>query len=543
MKIVLVATDNATKFAEIAEMLALHGCEAIQAPADAMAEANIAAGGWRGLVPDGAAPAAIAREQTTLRDLPDGQVEHESKLAIRLARVSEADGVAWDPQTLWIERTRGRLNGEGPAREGAYDWDSRFVPAGSALTLDELKLRGLKVSARQLAVGAWLRQWLDYAEPTAWRHMRPTDSVAEWLAEQPLLQSEATAPTRAIVERVHQSGAWLKASENRRVKHYWWPGLNAGIPMTPKKDYVHELTFLIHDLIHWAMPDTVPSARSEVDHRLYVATRMMSEAITLVMADMAFIEQALAAGLAYDTGKRKIHPLFDSGVPLDKWCRAMSHYAIRGDDRRLAAIAKSPEALEAFKAKYAPFFEEDLRWTAHNARHLQNRLDPRWIELHAQFARGCDLRLTSTRDCRGAWSEDDEALVDQVFDWMWSIHWGTPPAALDGSVEPGARRMQRWWLGQLALTLQMDDLPLSGIVREKIVAACLGRPTAQELRALVPAWNSYVDALAGLSRLSGNDAAIFKTHYPIVPPLYVSYDRGTETYKGIAATWAAARSL
>jgi len=540
MKVVHVATDNAIKFAEIAEMLALYGCNAVQTPSDGTNRKEMLA------QEPPAPPDAVVREQTSLRQLSDGRVEHQSLLTVCYPdRISPLSGAAEGSRHTWIERVRGRLRENAPTRDGAYDWDSKFVPSGSHLTLDGLKRRGLKVSARQLAVGAWLQEWLHYPEPTTWKHMRPTDRVDEWLAGQAILQTPKAAPTRAIIERVHQSGAWFKASENRRVKHYWWPGLNAGVPMTPKKDYVHELTFLVHDLIHWAMPDTVPAADTEMDHRLYVATRMMSEAITLVMADMAFIDQAIADGLEYDTQKRKIHPLYSPEHSLVDWCRAMSHYAIRGDDSKLAKIASSPEALAAFKDKYAPFFEEDLRWTAHNARHLTQSLDPRWIALHAEFAQNCDLRLTSTADYHDAWSENDEQLVDRVFDRLWSIHWADGDAsqgrALDPSIEPETRRLQRCWLGQIALTHKMDDLPLSRVVREAIVRACFEAPTTAKLAALIPLWDNYVDALEGLSRISGNDNSIFKTYYPVVPPLYVSYDMGRDAYQGIAAMWAQAR--
>lgn len=521
MKIIFVATDNPIKFAEIADMIELHGCRAVQKPAN-----------FSPSIADEAS--AIVRELTTLRELPAGRVEHESELSVAYPSGSKSYQA--------VERVRGTLDASRPQREGAYHWDCHFIPAGSTLTLDELKLRGLKVSARQRVVGSWLQNWLEYSEPVSWAHMRPQEDILAWLAEQPLLHAPQTAPTRAIIERVARAGAWFKSSTNRRIKHYWWPGLNAGIPMTPKKDYCHELTFLVHDIVHWAMPDAAPASKSAKDYRLYVVARMMSEAITLVMADMIFIDQALCSGLSYDTGKRKIHPLYVSSIPARSWCLAMSHYAIRGDDSRLAAIASSPEALLAFKTKYAPFFEADLRWTAHNAAHMQDLLDPRWIALHQEFQASCGLGLSTTQDYWAAWSESDEELVDGVFRLLWERHWESPPAAGEDFGTPAQRMAQRWWLGQLALTFKLDDMPLSGCARQTVADACLRGASAEELAALRPLWSNYIDAAEALSRISANDAAIFKVHYPITPPLYVSYDLDSQSYMGISAMWAGARN-
>lgn len=42
------------------------------------------------------------------------------------------------------------------------------------------------------------------------------------------------------------SAGWLQ-----REKNYWWPGLNAGLPLTAKRDAVHEATFMAHDFGHF----------------------------------------------------------------------------------------------------------------------------------------------------------------------------------------------------------------------------------------------------------------------------------------------------
>lgn len=519
MRTLAIHTNNPLKFDELADMAKLYGLGVRQMTSCSDNH-----------IPEGC-DAAI-REQTTLNHLPDGRVENVSVVTVYMPEQ--------DPQT-WFGRVKGALLAETPAVAGAYNWDTRFVPCGSHLTLHDLKLKGLKVSARQVAMGAWLSHWLHYSESTTWKHMQATESLTTWLSQQDILNQPSTAPTRAIIERVARAGAWFKRSENRRTKHYWWPGMNAGIPMTPKKDYVHELTFLVHDLVHWAMPDVLPSGPSLMDYRLYMTTRMMSEAITLVSADMIFIEQALAAGLQYDTAKRKIHPLYNPQFDQKTWCHAMAHYAILGDDSHLRVIAKSEEALEQFKAKFGIFFEEDQRWTAHNAVALGQQINPQWRGLYEQFAAQLDLGLTSTSDYHSAWSEDDKQLVDNVFEQLWRRHWSNPRASI--GADAATKSMQRWWLGQLALTFKMDDLPLSGLVRHHISTACLSNSSHDVLASLVPVWNNYIDALEALNRLSANDAQVFKAYYPVTTPMYVSYDHDPSSYMDVAGRWSLVRNL
>lgn len=518
MRTVFVQTSNALKFGEIAEMAKLYGCKVEQ-------------------VGSGFEPSelgtddALVSEQTRLEAFPDGRVAHESQVLATTAAGSK----------VWKERVKGSLRAAlGPSGPDVYGWDELFVPAGSSKSLHELKLAGLKVSARQLAVGAWLKDWLEYGEPVRWNHIPPAQSVKEWALSEPLLSQAPLAESLKAFLRVHQGGAWFKEATNRRAKHYWWPGLNAGIPQVPKRDRIHETTFLVHDLFHWTMPDAMLSGRGERPHRTYVALRMMSEAVTMVMADMAFVEQAAEAGLEYDFGARRIFPIYDPAKGTKAWCKAMSVYAVLGDESELSKLCSKPEALAAFNDKYGPFFEEDLRWTAHNARHLASALDPRWVGCHRRFALGCDLGLSETDDYAAQWSDDDRSLVDGLFEALWARHW-VAGSEYDQAIDPEVRALQRWFCGQLALTYKMDDLPLSRCVRESVEAACLGGDL-DSIRAQIPLWENYVDALEALSRLSGNDAALFKDYYPIVPPMYVSYDRPKESYSGIAARWVEARN-
>ena len=129
-----------------------------------------------------------------------------------------------------------------------------------------------------------------------------------------------------------------------------------------------------------------------------------------------------------------------------------------------------------------------------------------------------------------------------VFEQLWALHWGQPAQDHVPSMAD-TKKMQRWWLGQMALTYKMDDFPLSGLIRQTVVRACLGGAPADYLQALVPAWNNYVDALQAMARLSPNDAQVFKAYYPVTTPLYVSYDLDPGSYVGIQKRWLVAREM
>eukprot|EP01052_Picozoa_sp_SAG31_P026155 SAG31_NODE_2350_length_5893_cov_2.633414_2_plen_151_part_00 len=104
------------------------------------------------------------------------------------------------------------------------------------------------------------------------------------------------------------------------------PGLNAGIPFVAKRDPIHEITFTAHDFGHFLIPDLIYTGNnSDNARRTYILYRMLSEATTMVFADMLFVETLRLSGHEYDWTRRKIHPLFvDTG--LQPFGRSRAHF-------------------------------------------------------------------------------------------------------------------------------------------------------------------------------------------------------------------------
>ena len=109
---------------------------------------------------------------------------------------------------------------------------------------------------------------------------------------------------------VANNGAFFRAARTRREVNYWLPGLNAGIPFVAKRDPIHEITFTAHDFGHFLIPDLVYTGNNSTNgRRAYILYRMLSEAVTMVFADMLFVETLRLSGHEYDYSKRHIHPL------------------------------------------------------------------------------------------------------------------------------------------------------------------------------------------------------------------------------------------
>ncbi|CAJ1393544.1 unnamed protein product [Effrenium voratum] len=206
---------------------------------------------------------------------------------------------------------------------GVFNWDDVVVDVYSGLSYHEKKVMGFKVSPRDMILSRYLQDHIHYRRRRLCRHnhletARAVDfgdgsRALEFFGKNPYLFSENVKEhgLSSVFASVVNSGVFLRAAITRREFIYWLPGLNAGIPLVPKDDAIHEATFQAHDLAHFLVPDLLFTGQdSPLHRRLYIVYRMLSEATTLVFADMVFVEALNRSGVSYDWGKRKIWPLF-----------------------------------------------------------------------------------------------------------------------------------------------------------------------------------------------------------------------------------------
>jgi len=290
--------------------------------------------------------------------------------------------------------------------EGAWGWDGKFIPDGLSLTYAELRKMGLKISPRDVVIGKFIKDYLWYDKVIEWKFsdamssaVRPIDLDIDygdvenrffgWTGKENHL-----TPFRNLCSWAVSRGLFLRCSSNRKMGVYWWPTGNAGIPITPKPtDHMHERTFHMHDLTHFVVPDLIyPGSKTTPGLSWwYVAYRVLTECVTLVVGDMMYVHHARLDGVDYKTSdKRKIYPIFHEifGDRVDievlpELISASIDFGMRGSfngfmemfqkHNPTGDIERFKELLESFKNKYAAYLVQDLKWTQKNIEEMEQK--------------------------------------------------------------------------------------------------------------------------------------------------------------------------
>lgn len=323
----------------------------------------------------------------------DGRRLRDMSLLRPATNVCKADVWTAECVTSLAETVAGYVDPHRNDTSHGFSWDRCFVPLSTNLTYGEMAARGLKTSARDLVMGRVIEDLLHFPKlvSTNFLPAGPTRLVdfetmpVDMLERLPWFQAPEfeASPASRFLGSALQDGVFFRSSASRRERNYWFPGLNGGVPFTPKKDDVHEVTFMVHDVMHTLMPDLVfDGSESEGHRRIYIMHRMLGEAASLVLADYVFVDTMVKSGVEYDFAKRRIHPLFasiveaselDISIPEDmkRLLECSVRFAVLGDDNLMREMGADPEALDAFKEKYERFFVEDYRWTDRNFANMQ----------------------------------------------------------------------------------------------------------------------------------------------------------------------------
>ena len=146
------------------------------------------------------------------------------------------------------------------------------------MSYQQLKEVGIKHSARDMVISAFLKQRVHYKEllnlkfdPPA-KAQRAVDfsvDVADFVSTNTTYNHPKVVEYgfRNLITHVLNTGVFFRAAKNRRQANYWSPGLNGGLPLTAKDDAIHENTFMAHDFGHFAIPDLVFTGTDSLLHR------------------------------------------------------------------------------------------------------------------------------------------------------------------------------------------------------------------------------------------------------------------------------------
>ncbi len=478
----------------------------------------------------------------------------------------------------YTHRTRGfiDLTRRRPAKEGVFGWDDIFIVSDLNKSYHELLLENRKVSSRDMNLSKYIEDSVHYREPVnlqfgTTKNQRTIDfsnAVTQYVRSSPYLLNPA-AKENGLADFFLNSasgGIFFRAAQNRRHKNYWWPGLNAGLPFTPKRDEIHEATYMSHDFIHFLIPDLIFHGKTDAfTQRVYITYRMMSEGLTLVFSDMLFADSLKRSfDNDYDYTKRCFQPVYEAcGLPITSkkemqshirtLCHANVQYCLTGEDTELRQLITANNGdlglIEKFKAKYMPFFVEDFRWTVRNFANMSRKADEfrRWWDLCEPIRELVSLDLQTTSEfisslACGKTADRDE-LIEAVFDLVFARRITPVLRSFDQKpketnwdlVDQDALRkgFARYMMGQFGLYARFHYQEetkwhakrLANFIQDELQGINL-----EKIARARDFFADYIDLLQRKNLISLDDANTYKEIYPLFEPVYVFYDEKKDFY-------------
>lgn len=431
-------------------------------------------------------------------------------------------------------------------RKGVYNWDDIFVSSYTMKTYQEMKDNNIKNSARDLAFSKMIDEMPELFQFNEKVNLKfnPVDHE-ETISFEPIIKNlfdnnkyyqiaYKNPLFKNIVNHIMNNGLFVRRARNRKEKNYWLPGLNAGIPLTPKKDELHELTFMFHDIMHFLYFDVIVTEKTEESKNKYILSRMMSEAFTLVLADMLFISLLKDSDIEYDYNKRKIYPLFENikfeiskeNIPLIKellWSNVC--FALLGEDEPLKSLVKNDTAFELYKHKYQRFFQEDYKWTANNFNNISKnyKTNQKWCKLFKKN----NMDISNVEEYSLLNKNDNlRKQIEVVFDSMFS----KLKNVIESNEEYNEQKaftnaVKRYMTGQMLVFFKFETLYNELFLKEIIKVVKKDIISKGDLKTILELYNAYLTKLCEDNFISSYEMNGFKEIYPNFDPFYVFYDK------------------
>jgi hypothetical protein len=349
---------------------------------------------------------------------------------------------------------------------------------------------------------------------------------------------------------------------NRRQKLYWCPGLNAGIPFVPKpKDKSHELTYMFHDLSHFAMPDLIfEGEHNPLIQKVYIGYRLMSEAITLVLGDMLFVYSLLNTVYNYETVQaRKIYPvftrlyskLFDGSISNEEAIRILLQgsfeYCFYGDlttwKKYMEDNEETSKILSEFTGKYDNYFLEDFRWTNMNYNYMKDNAKDyvEWSKEINSIFKSHNIQIYSVNE----WIEHfnlkpehtSRELNQKIFDSVYST-WIKP--LLEKPIELSSQKSRlnsmfvRYMCGQSQIFFRFKSIYSESYSYWESIKNTLNYLSKNEINDEIikntrEYYSDFLLKLVDNTIISDDDYNTYIDIYPIFKPFIIDYDNLQES--------------
>jgi hypothetical protein len=447
-------------------------------------------------------------------------------------------------------------------------WDDIFVASRSSKSYDEERDLFGKTSARQQAIAQFICDTVSFKnlKDVTYNPHRPKEAVDF----DPELSAGAILAKNAFIQIAHlenspwglgnfltnvvNDGAFFRSARSRRSGNYFSPPIS-GIPRHQKPDPFWETTYQLHDYFHQGIPDLIFTGKTSPEHKnVYVAARLMSEALTLVMADMLFIESVKDNGFDYDFTARKISPLFSSlalpdkekEVQLKTLLHANVAFANLGDEQPYRDMLKggTEKAFADYAGTYKHFFVQDFLWSADNYNDMEKRKDTfaAWTSMVGKdlFARAklplLDDMVDTLRNS-GADLSSYETAVMPVFEYIFEnvIAPKLKPVQPLSPEEAQSNAFLRYMIGQMSLYAEYRHV--NGMqARGKNMAQILRDTslfTQDEIKRVRDIYRTDLQFLKDQKIITPDDFGMFKQIHPIFAPRFLSYDFDKTPYDSV----------
>ena len=299
---------------------------------------------------------------------------------------------------------------------------------------------------------------------------------------------------------------------------------------------------------------------------------MLSEAVTIVLADMIFVDTLRKDSVEYDWSKRKIWPLFNDMLntkDIKGLIKTNVKYCLMGDD------SDYPKGvhLDNFKEKYMPFFVEDYKWTERNWNNMTSKKEQftDWwenVQLMRDHATNKDsfgkletvteyIERNNIKDAKGI---DNKSLIITMFDNLFNEDIlpylnrcailgktidcvkdakGIKDINLNNPIQISNNAFSRWLIGQMFIFSKFSFLQESKIYSNKIKNTYLNKDyfSILEINAIRSLYEQYLSILQSKNLISKDDENVYAETFPIFDPSFASYDKGIDFYEDLNNVW------